>query len=333
MLEKGLHQQTLAYLHQVLGEDAVRVKPGRVQADLPYFLQDAYEVAASELLGHEVTLACAKGLRALSAQQIDQHARRMREQFNTPVIVALPQVAAGERKQLIERGVAFVVPGRQLYAPQLGMILSERFGMAVPREQAQVSPATQALLIGFLLRQPVTGIWHPSADAAAMGYTAMTATRALRELLAFNLFELQTRGRAKYLRLAMTHRQLWEKARPCLMNPVQRTLWTYDQRMLQAHDARAAGESALALCSMLNEPRTPVIAVTADAVAQAKAQGVIFEPRQLGDAIEVQVWRYPPTTERDQRAADRLSVWLSLEGSTDARIQMALDDIDRSLPW
>ena len=60
MLEKTLPLQTLQYLNQVLGGEAVRVKPSKKSAPLPYFLQDTYEVLCGELLGQPITLACVK---------------------------------------------------------------------------------------------------------------------------------------------------------------------------------------------------------------------------------------------------------------------------------
>ena len=140
-----------------------------------YFLQDTYEVLPVDLLGQPVTLACVKGRQLLVAQQIDQHAKRLRELLRNPVVVALPEITPGERKQLIQHGIAFVVPGRQLFAPQMGIILSERFGMPPHREQELVSPATQALLIWFLNHHLVSETWHPFEDAAALGYAGMTA--------------------------------------------------------------------------------------------------------------------------------------------------------------
>ena len=333
MLDERLPNRAVRYLDQVLGDGAVRVKGGGTRGDLPYFLQDTYEVVTGEVLGREIALTCLKGPHAPPVGQMDRHVRTMHEQLRMPVIVALPQVSATERKRLIENGVAFVVPGRQLYAPQLGMILSEHFPLGGKRELARVSPATQALLIWYLLHDPVTALWQPSADAAALGYTAMTASRAVRELLQLNCFELEVRGRAKLLKLTMTRRQLWEKALPHLATPVQRSLWTDDRRMLQMHDVRLAGESALARHSTLNGPAAPVVAVTSDVITEAQDGGVRFEQRQLGDGIEVQVWRYRPTIESKSQTADRLSVWLSLRGAQDPRIQMALDELDGAFPW
>lgn len=333
MLDKTLPQQTVQYLNQVLGGEAVRVAISGNTAQLPYFLQDTYDVLPGELLGQPVILACIKGRQPLAAQQLDQNAKRLRELLHAPVIIALPEIAPGERKRLIAHGVAFVVPGRQLFAPQMGVILNEHFEVERRREQELASPATQALLIWFLNHHPVTETWHPFEVAAVLGYAGMTATRAVRELRQFNLFELEVRGRAKYLKLTGTRRDLWEKAKPHLRTPVLRTLWTYDIRILEVTDTRWAGESALARLTMVNEPQQQVVAITTEAAQHARQAGIFFEPREIADGIAVQVWRYEPGMQVKEKTVDPLSLWLSLRYNRDDRIQMALDDVEEKFLW
>jgi len=333
MLETTLPQQTIRYLNQVFGNEAVRVAPIGMTAQLPYFLQDTYEVLPGKLLGQPITLACVKDRQPMAAEQLDQHAQRLRELLHTPVLIALPEITSGERKQLIAHGLAFVVPDRQLFAPQLGMILTERFGAEPRRQQELASPATQALLIWFLNHHPVTETWHPFEEAAALGYAGMTATRAVRELLQYDLFALEERGRAKYLKLKGTRRELWQKAKPHLRTPVLRSMWTYDRRILELTEARWAGESALARQTMVNDPRQPVVAMTAEAVQRTRQAGISFEPRAIADGIAVQVWRYQPGLQAKEKTVDPLSLWLSLRDNWDDRIQMALDEIEEKFLW
>jgi DNA-binding MarR family transcriptional regulator len=333
MLNKALLHQTLRYLSQVFGEGAVLAGPGAKTSRLPYFLQDTYEVWSGELLGYPVTLACVKVHQPLAFKHLVQHAKQLRELLHAPVIIALPDITAGERKQLIAQGLAFVVPGRQLFAPQLGMILSERFGAEPRREQALASPATQALLIWFLNHPPVTEVWHPFEDAATLGYAGMTATRAIRELLQFNLFELEVRGRAKYLKLTGTRRELWERAKPHLRSPVLRTLWTYDRRILDVTGTRCAGESALAQLTMVNEPQQQVVALTGEAAQQVKQAGIFFELREIAEGIAVQVWSYKPSMQTQVKTVDPLSLWLSLRDNRDDRVQLALEELEEKFLW
>lgn len=333
MLDKALPQQAIQYLNQVLGEGAARIDRAEIAASLPYYLLDIYDVLPGHLLGDLVTFACFKGHQPLAAQQVSQHMQRLREMLQAPVIVVLPTVTPGERKQFIQHGIAFVVPKTQLFAPHMGMILTERFTVPQMPEKDLLSPATQALLIWFLNHHPVTETWSPFEEAGVLGYTDMTATRAVRELQKFGLFELELRGRAKYLKLVRPRRELWEMAKPYLRSPVLRTLATYDHRILSMGTVRWAGETALANTTMLNEPQQTVIALTAEAVQHAKQNGVFFEPRPLADGIAVQVWRYRPDLQAQGINVDPLSLWLSLRDNKDNRVQIALDDIEAQFPW
>ena len=52
MLDKALLLQTVRYLNQVIGGEAVRVASSARTAELTYFLQETYDVLTGELLGH-----------------------------------------------------------------------------------------------------------------------------------------------------------------------------------------------------------------------------------------------------------------------------------------
>ncbi len=334
MIENPLVLQTTQYLRQALGADSMGlIASAAGTTGMPYFLQDTYEIVTGSLAGHSVALACLKQGPVQSPRQTARHVELIRGHLGMPVIVAMATIAAGERQQLIAQGVSFVVPGQQLFAPQLGLILSERFAAAPARNSQQVSPATQALLIGFLLQESNDSLWHPFQEAAVLGYAGMTATRAIRELLQLKLFELVTKGRAKHLRLTTTRRELWEKAKPHLHTPVQRTVYTYDRAVLQLAQTRLAAESALAQMSMLSAPERIVIAASGDTIQIAKQAGIRFEQQSLPDAVAVQIWRYPLTLHDTGLCVDPLSLWLSLRESADDRIQLALKEIEENFPW
>lgn len=147
------------------------------------------------------------------------------------------------------------------------------------------------------------------------------------------MFELDARGRAKHLKLLGDRRELWQKAKPSLRSPVQRTMWAYDERVLQLPRVRWAGESALAHMSMLGEPTQPVVAMTSETAQQAQHNGISFEPCETADGVAVQVWRYAPDMLAQTNTVDPLSLWLSLQGSQDDRVQIALDELEVQFPW
>ena len=132
---------------------------------------------------------------------------------------------------------------------------------------------------------------------------------------------------------AYSRRALWDLAKPFLRSPVQKTLWTFDKGILDLPGAVVAGEDALARLTLLNEPGQRVVAVASSALALAAQRGVFFEPKEVADGVAVQVWRYEPGMQIKTHVADPLSLWVSLQGSADDRIQMALDELEEQFPW
>jgi hypothetical protein len=47
------------------------------------------------------------------------------------------------------------------------------------------------------------------------------------------------------------------------------------------------------------------------------------------EACEWQIWSYAPILVPNDKAVDPLSLWLSLQGATDDRVQLALDELER----
>jgi hypothetical protein len=64
--------------------------------------------------------------------------------------------------------IPFIVPGNQLYLPDLGLDLREYFRQRSPTAQSALSPSAQAMLITALLHQPWQAEWQPSTVAVAL---------------------------------------------------------------------------------------------------------------------------------------------------------------------
>jgi len=242
-------------------------------------------------------------------------------------------LASYDRRRLIEQKVPFIVPGNQLYLPDLGLDLREYFRQRAPATEAALSPSAQAMLITALLRQSWLSDWQPSKVADALGYTPMTLSRAVKELTAAGLATAYTVGRSRWLRMEHPPAQAWERAKPAMRTPVKRTVWVAAHGIVAHRPSRTAGLSALARYSMLTEPKWPVYAMTAAAWKAAMDAGVRVLPEPEAGAQEWQVWSYSPALVPDATTVDPLSLMLSLQDNADDRIQLALDELKGQLPW
>lgn len=321
------------YLDEVLGISAPDVKPWARANELPYFLRDAFDFSELKLLGHPVVLAMSRAKQKQSLSELRTYLDKVRVVAGQPVVYVTDALASYERRQLIEQKIPFIIPGNQLYLPDLGLDLREYFRQRAPSAAAALSPAAQAMLITVLLHQPWQAEWQASMLAAGLGYTPMTLSRVVKELTAAGLATAYTVGRSRCLRMAQSPQQTWEQAKPLLRSPVKRTVWVLIDGSSTNQLGRLAGLSALARYSMLTEPKQPVFALSPAEWKAATAAGVRELPEPIDGACEWQLWRYSPVLLPDAATVDPLSLTLSLQDNADDRVQLALDELAAQRPW
>lgn len=320
------------YIADTLGVPVSRRAAHGVAEKLPYFLKDTFELVEWMLAGQVVLLALDERRQAqLSVRDIRTRVEKLRTLAKCPVLYVVDSLASYERKRLIEARVPFVVPGNQLYLPDLGIDLREYFRSRAPVEGKPLSPASQAMLIVALLRPQWEADWHPAETAAALGYTPMTLSRAVRELAAAGLAQVRPKGRSQHLVMTYSAAETWARARPLLRSPVQRTVWAEKPPPRKAA-ARLAGVSALAQHSMLNPPSIPVYAISAAEWKGMKAQ-VQCLPEPAPDGCEWQIWAYSTSLSVNGETVDPLSLMLSVEADPDERVQQAVKALEEQLPW
>jgi DNA-binding transcriptional ArsR family regulator len=325
--------ELVKYLQDVLGI-AAEIVPWAQDKKAPYYLREAYDFRELTLLNQRVILAIRRGRKNPSLLEVRKQLDVLAKLAGLPAALVTPVLASYERKRLVSQHVAFIVPGNQLYLPGLGMDLREYF-----RSQAEladgdaISPSTQAMLLTALLRTPWHSEFNPTAMASKLGYTAMTASRAMKELTESGIGTLRRDGRNRRVDLGGQPAETWERAKPLLRSPVKRIAWAKPNVTLTESAWPTAGMTALAEHSMLAEPSYPVRAISSDEWAKAmRAKTEVF-PERVPGAIEWQIWTYQPRLLPNRKTVDPLSLTLSLQGDADERVQLALDELKEQFPW
>lgn len=320
------------YLHDALGI-VPKIRPWADAGKLPYFLQDAFELRELELLDRSILLAIDRQANKPVLANVRVQLDKLRVLAGRPVAYVTGALASYERKRLIEQKVPFIVPGNQLYLPDLGIDLREYFRQRPQMPDTALSPATQAMLITALLRKPWQVDWKPAEVVAELGYTTMTLSRAVKELTAAGIATLHSEGRARRIRMDRSPAEVWEHAMPLLRSPVKRSIWAHPIPELAPPHIRLAGLSALSRYSMLAEPQWPIYAVSHAQWKAATQAGLEPLPERLPGAYEWQLWHYNPALVSEGAAVDPLSLTLSLQDEADERIQLALGELREHFPW
>jgi hypothetical protein len=234
------------------------------------------------------------------------------------------------RARLVERRIPFVVPGRQLYWPELGMVFEAGRQYRIRRKVKAVKPATQTVLLLALNGEMAEAV-TPKDLGARLGYTPMTMTRALDEIEATGLGEVARKGRERLLTFPEDRLGLWQAALPYLQSPARHSYRVKEEALPAAHRF-VASETALAARTMLTEPREPVYATGREGW-KAIRDGVQEIPVQDTGTCLLQIWRYDPELFARDGYVDPFSLYLSLRNEPDERVQSALQQMMEDQKW
>ena len=327
-MPKDFRKTLQTYLATTLGiaAPALSAWPG-VKA-LPRYLAEGFAFHELNLWGQACLLMVAKQ-EAPSPVDLQKQLRLVEREAGLPVIYGQAGMTARQRQRFLELFVPFVVPGRQLFLPPLGVDLREHYSAQARHHAPALGPAAQAVLLAGLL-----GFWqgdsHASAMARQFGYSAMTLSRARRELLDRGFVRLLGAGRGARWALNEARLAIWQSARPALRSPVVRRVWCAlpdDERARLP----AAGLTALAANSMLAGPAVPVAALSEAAWRELtqRLPGLRTADEAFDGAVELELWSYEPGILMDPsaRSVDRYSLFLSLQAETesDERVAQALE--------
>jgi len=309
------------YLHDLTG---LKIKAEPMKGhDLPYFFSRQYALYRLVIGSSTLTAVLLLEEGEFKPVQFIKHMRQVSSVEADALCVVAASLPTYVRKRLIEQGIAFVIPGVQMYLPALGMELRARPGRKKPLKVERFSPATQVVLIHWLLgrvERPVT----PLELSKQLCYSAMTMSRALDELEVSKIAQVERAGRERLVTFSENRKATWQDVHTRLRNPVIQTVRIFEYE-LSREKALLAGISALSTRSMLSEPAYPEYAVSRDVWKTMEKIGVVNVPMEEPGTCLLQVWCYDPRELEVDGDVDPFSLFLSLQNAADERIDMALE--------
>jgi DNA-binding MarR family transcriptional regulator len=297
---------------------------------LPHFILEAYEFYKTNIHQKDYVLLVSRTDREISPATIRKHVDMVKEKLHEEVIYICPWISSYNRRRLIEYKVSFVVPGNQMYLPDLMIDLREHF-LSERKTKNQFSPSTQAVILSILYHfgdQP----FIPSQLAKQLGYSNMAMTRSFDEIESAGLGRMDNQGRQRRLWIQTDRRQFWKKTLSYLKTPVRQTIWL--RGMPDPLQQVKAGQTALSHYTMLAPSKYVTFAVEKKDWDFYRRQHDIEELKFKEDAdFQLQIWSYPPGLFAEGGIADKLSLYLSLSDNHDERIQGALETMMESIVW
>ncbi|MCL9981191.1 MAG: MarR family transcriptional regulator [Bacteroidia bacterium] len=335
-------RNTLAYIEEVLGIQPSVSPLAKSQLDkLPMYIHETFKLYRTPIFNTEIILAELKNDDKLSIQQTEKQVTQLKKLLNQKVVIVLSNVQAFNRKRLIEKGINFIVPGKQLYMPNLLIDLRENFFLSKSKQKKEsLLPSAQFLLIYRIINRDEQ--WklegHSFKEIALkLGYTPMAVTNAIENLKIHNLIDV-VGEKEKFIRFRGELSEIWKTAyqQKLLINPIIKTVYVdekpKDLFLLQSN------ASALPEYTDLNPSKQEYFAIEKTVFYDLQKRNEWVNLNEYEGRYALEVWKYNPLTLvnelPDKRTVvDPLSLYLSMMDNRDERIEMALDEILKKFIW
>lgn len=319
-----------AYLRMTL-HDPITLQNWEAVNSLPVFLSQRYRFYRTVIARSACLLVAALDLRETTPDEIAKNVAIVSKTFDGVVVFATDHMSATTRARLIAQGTAFVVPGNQLYIPQIAMDLREHYRAAPLKARDKLSPVAQVILFHHVLK-PSRSFSTAAELARALPYTRMSIGRAFDELVSRQLATIERKGREKSISYPRDRRMLIDMSKTLFRRPARGV------HAATFHGARppmlAAGEAALAKLTDLAPPRLPVFAIPAFSwQIFFKEHDIVDHQYDFEGEATIETWHYDPAILGKHRVVDPLSLYAQFWDSVDERVARAADDLLERIDW
>lgn len=286
------------------------------KSSLPLYISGSYEFSSARLNGIRcIILSPTQELVTLPA--LKKQIKKIQEIDNVPVILKLSSISFYRKKNMIENRIPFIT-SKQVYLPFMGTFLVEE--EEIQKEIKKFMFSTQQLVLLYFYGGMEK--LYLSEATKILPFTAMTLSRAAKQLEATGLFRISKDGVNKVIASVYKRPELFEKLKCYLQSPVCKT--GYIEVKDVTKDMAVAGESVLSEETMLNAPRIKTYAVYKKIFDRKVLMNELIDPQKQ---VRLELWEYEPRQFSNNNTADILSVCLSLTKSNDERIEEAVEEL------
>ena len=285
---------------------------------LPFYLAAGYDFQKAEIDGCFCILIRPKE-KLPTSPALKKQIQRIQKVELLPIVVRVKSMSSFRRKNMIANRIPFIIDGKQAYLPFMGTFLQAKAEAEVRVSEKFITSA-QVLFLLYMYQE--SGELYLSEAVRALPYSAMTITRAAKQLEESGFFSARKEGVNKIIYSNYSKKELYEQARESLSSPVIKKGFLPKERL--SKQMILAGTSALAERTILNDDILLVYAVDKKGIDQKELQNELLDPNEQ---VEIEVWKYSPQLFADNEGIDTISLVLSLMDDKDERVEEAVDEI------
>lgn len=295
---------------------SIRYEPWDNKSILPLYIVNSYQFYTAYI----------ENMRCIVIQPIEElptlpslkkQIQKIRVIDDAPIVLYSKTISFYRRKSLLENHIPFMTD-KQVFLPFVGTLLIDEKETEKIKDKFVYS--TQLLFLAYMYNHEKKV--YVSDLSKNLPFSAMTLSRAVKQLEMTDLFLVYKDGVNKVIESKYSYKELFERIQHYLLTPV-RQVGYMDQSLVTDYMV-LSGESALSEMSMLNPSRIRTYAVYEKEFDKMQLIDELIDPDVQ---VKVEIWAYNPHLFTHTNIADTLSIVLSLKENKDERIEEVLEDI------
>lgn len=295
---------------------SIRYEPWDNKSILPLYIVSNYQFYTAYI--ENIRCIVIKPIDELpTLPSLKKQIQKIRVIDDVPVVLYSKTISFYRRKSLLENHIPFMTD-KQVFLPFIGTLLVDEKEREKIKDKFVYS--TQLLFLAYMYNHEMKV--YVSDLSKSLPFSAMTLSRAVKQLDMTDLFLVYKDGVNKVIESKYSYKELFERIQHYLLTPV-RQVGYMDQSLVTDHMV-LSGESALSEMSMLNPSRIRTYAVYEKDFNNSQLIDELIDPDVQ---VKVEIWAYNPQLFTHTNIADTLSIVLSLKENKDERIEEVLEDI------
>lgn len=303
-------------MHESIFGLSIKYENWDKQHFLPLYIAGSYDFCVA-YIGDKRCIIMKPIEKLVTLPALKKQVAKVQEVDHAPVVLELKAVSSYRKGSLIENLIPFITE-KQAFLPFIGTMLTNE--KKPERKVEKFVFSTQQLFLLYLYNKKKR--LYVSEAAKRLPFTAMTLTRAVRQLDATDLFLVTKDGVNKVIEAKYERPELFQRSKQYLATPVRKA--GYINKSQVTSDMVYAGETVLAEKTMLNPNRVITYAVSDRDFDKKLLNDELIDPEKQ---VRLEVWAYDPKLFSNDNAADHLSVALSLKDNTDERLEDAVEEL------
>ena len=286
------------------------------QRELPLYISASYDFKVATILDLRCIVLTPKE-ELSSLPTIKKQMQLIQKIDQAPIVFELEKLSFSRRKSFIENRISFITE-KQVFLPFIGTLLTNE--CEEEKHVDKFTASAQQLFLAYMYCKQRKV--YVSDIAKQLPFSAMTLTRAVRQLKATNLFTITKDGVNIVIEANYEPMELFERIRGYLDTPI--TKCGYIDRKYICKDMMIAGETYLSHKTMLNDDQVETYAIYTKNFDKNLIVDELIDP---GQQARIECWKYDPKIFSNDDFADCISVVLSLKDNKDERVEQAIESV------